>query len=238
MNKPKVSVVTVCYNAVETIEKTILSVINQTYHNIEYIIIDGASTDGTINVIERYKNNIAHFISEPDRGIYDAMNKAIKISSGEWINFMNSGDIFNENNVIGSIFEKTIDDGISFIYSDIYTGDKVYSASFEKGILLHQSIFYRTKKHIEYGMYAVTKPYIVSDYIFFLRFFSSEVYKTNIIISHNSLAGVSSSINCFPQKLCCDYIYGKVSFSVLILKLCLWRIVFPFTNMIKKMFRF
>ena len=89
MNDPLISIVTVSYNAVATIEQTILSVINQTYPNIEYIIIDGGSKDGTIDIIRKYADQIAYWVSEPDEGIYDAMNKGIKIATGEWINFMN-----------------------------------------------------------------------------------------------------------------------------------------------------
>ena len=84
MNYPLISVITVSYNAVLTIEQTILSVINQTYLNIEYIIIDGGSTDGTVNVIKKYADKIAYWVSESDKGIYDAMNKGIAYSHGEY----------------------------------------------------------------------------------------------------------------------------------------------------------
>ena len=87
---PKISIVTISYNAITEIEKTILSVINQTYTNIEYIIIDGGSTDGTVNIIKQYVDKISIWKSEPDHGVYDAMNKGIKLASGEWILFMNN----------------------------------------------------------------------------------------------------------------------------------------------------
>jgi glycosyltransferase involved in cell wall biosynthesis len=90
--KPKISVITICYNAVDLIEKTILSVLHQSYDNIEYIIIDGNSTDGTVDIIQKYANQLAYWISEPDGGIFDAMNKGLDHATGEWVNFMNAGD--------------------------------------------------------------------------------------------------------------------------------------------------
>lgn len=122
MNKSKITVVTVCYNAVRDIEQTIQSVLNQTYPNIEYIIIDGVSTDGTIEVIKEYADRLAYFVSEPDNGIYDAMNKGIKHSTGEWINFLNAGDCFANNNIITKIFANGFDynNEYGFIYGYAY----------------------------------------------------------------------------------------------------------------------
>src|SRR4051812_1110497 len=89
---PVLSVITVVYNNVSHIERTLLSVLDQTYPHIEYIVIDGASTDGTLVIIEKYKDRIAKLISEPDKGIYDAMNKGLAIATGDYVLFMNSGD--------------------------------------------------------------------------------------------------------------------------------------------------
>ena len=95
-----ISVVTVSYNAVLTIEQTILSVINQTYPNVEYIIIDGGSTDGTVDIIKKYADKIAYWVSEPDKGIYDAMNKRWLKATGDFIQFLNAGDWFENEHVI------------------------------------------------------------------------------------------------------------------------------------------
>lgn len=90
----KVSVITVVYNRVGELEETILSVLNQTYADLEYIVIDGGSTDGSLDIIRKYAPHLAYWVSEPDKGIYDAMNKGIRQASGKWVNFMNAGDSF------------------------------------------------------------------------------------------------------------------------------------------------
>lgn len=127
-NKSKVTVVTVTYNAEKYLEQTIKSIIEQDHPNIEYIIIDGASTDSTLEIIKKYEKYITHWISEPDNGIYDAMNKGVDIATGEWINFMNAGDSFASKDAISYLINHLKKD------TDLITGDRysVYEDSSRK----------------------------------------------------------------------------------------------------------
>ena len=101
----KISIITVVYNDVEHIEETIKSVISQDYQNIEYLVIDGNSTDGTLEICKKYSESISRIVSESDTGIYNAMNKGVKLASGEWLFFLNSGDVFYDEKVISNIFK-------------------------------------------------------------------------------------------------------------------------------------
>ncbi len=116
MNKPLLSVITVVFNNEKDIERTMLSVLNQSYLNIEYLVIDGKSTDGTLEIIEKYCSRLAILISEKDAGIYDAMNKGLAKASGEYVVFMNSGDEFYENDTVKTVFAFAPD-------ADIYYGE-------------------------------------------------------------------------------------------------------------------
>jgi len=116
MFNPKLSIITIVYNNAADIERTMLSVINQTYHNIEYIVIDGASTDGTLDIIKKYADRISQFISEKDKGIYDAMNKGLQLATGDYVLFMNSGDEFFAQYTVEKVF--AIEPG-----ADIYYGE-------------------------------------------------------------------------------------------------------------------
>ncbi len=119
-NNPKISVITVCFNAIDSIENTIRSVLSQTYSNIEYIIVDGGSSDGTVDIIKKYDGKIANWISEKDHGIYDAMNKGILMSTGEWINFRNCGDTFSTKDALSKIFEVPVDNSVSVLHGDCF----------------------------------------------------------------------------------------------------------------------
>ena len=151
-NLPVFSIITVVWNCQNTIEKTIQSIIGQTYPNIEYIIIDGNSTDKTIDIIKQYKNHIALWISEPDKGIYDAMNKGIKLAQGNYINFMNAGDVFADDRILSKIADTGLLNAADVIFGDFIAVDedskmdrmikaKPLSKLWKGAIASHQSVF-------------------------------------------------------------------------------------------------
>ena len=123
----RISIVTVCFNCADIIENTIKSCVGQHYENKEYLIIDGGSVDGTLNIIANYKSSIDYFISEEDNGIYDAMNKAIMQATGDWIIFMNAGDLFLNSSVISDVFQNaSYPKNIGVLYADFYEKNDRY----------------------------------------------------------------------------------------------------------------
>jgi len=145
INHPLISIITVVYNGAKTLEQTIQSVINQTYNNIEYIIIDGGSTDGTLDIIKKYENHISQWVSEPDKGLYDAMNKGISKANGELIGMINSDDWYEDNAVelIADAYQKHSEKRI--FHGDRYDVLENGSKSIRK---FHPSKF----KFLYYGM--------------------------------------------------------------------------------------
>jgi len=116
---PLVTIVTVCYNVCNDLHKTMQSVIKQTYSNIEYIVVDGGSKDGSVELIKQNIKYISRWISEPDKGIYDAMNKGIEMATGDWIIFMNAGDVFHSDSSVEDVFSMNFPDDVKLIYGDV-----------------------------------------------------------------------------------------------------------------------
>ena len=117
----KVSVITVVRNAVDKIESTVKSVLAQDYDNVEYIVVDGCSTDGTLEIIDRYRDKLAALVSEKDNGIYDALNKGVMMATGEWVGIMNAGDVFASNDVLSKLFGA----GQQIDSADVLYGDAI-----------------------------------------------------------------------------------------------------------------
>jgi glycosyltransferase involved in cell wall biosynthesis len=163
--QPLISVVTIVYNGIDEIEKTIQSIIAQDYKNFELIIIDGGSNDGTQKIIEKYINSISYYVSEKDNGVYDAMNKGIRASNGKWINFMNGGDQFYNSSVLSNIFKLNNQfDSFSLLYGYKYTdGIKVLPKNLkvlENGIIMgnHQTMFFNKKNLGDKLIYSLRFP--------------------------------------------------------------------------------
>jgi len=209
--QPLVTIITVVYNGAEFLEKTILSVLNQTYSNIEYIIIDGKSNDGTLDIIKKYKNRTNKWISEPDKGIYDAMNKGIDLATGEWINFMNAGDVFFNDSIVESVFNINNHTQYDLIYGDC---EYIYNSSFSihkktKSLddlwkfmpFCHQSLFMKTdilkKYHFNLNNISADHELLYKCYKNKLKFL-----KTDLIIASYIANGES-------EKKCIEVIKGR-----------------------------
>lgn len=181
---PKVSIITVCYNSAKTIEDTIQSVINQTYDNIEYIIVDGLSTDNTLEIVNKYKNKIAKVVSEKDAGLYDAINKGIDLATGDIVANINSDDFYIDNNVIADVVAKMEEDKSDTLYADLYyveaaDTNKVtrnwVSGEYKKGMFFkgwmppHPTFFVCKSVYDNYGKFNLELK-SAADYEIMLRF--------------------------------------------------------------------
>ena len=151
----KISIITASYNCVDEIEMSIKSVLEQDYPNIEYIIIDGASTDGTVDIINKYEKDIDYWVSEPDEGLYYAMNKGIAAATGDWIYIHNAGGVFYDKNTISKLFSNNLE-GIDVFFGYIwsvknqcfYRNPKPFYEQNTKNKrpgYSHQALFIRTK---------------------------------------------------------------------------------------------
>jgi glycosyltransferase involved in cell wall biosynthesis len=181
----KVSIITVALNNAEYIEACIQSVINQDYKNIEYIVVDGGSTDGTIDIINKYEDKINVWISEPDKGMYDAINKGIGTSSGDIIGILHSDDIYIDEHVIGNVVQE-FRNNIDSVYADLvyvernniknvvrYYDSSVFQISkFAYGWMpAHPTCFIKKAVYTKYGLYK-TDFIIAADYELLVRFYA------------------------------------------------------------------
>jgi len=181
-SKPKISIITVVYNGEKFLEETILSVINQTYENIEYIIIDGGSSDGTVDIIKKYEDRIDYWVSEKDGGISDAFNKGVKVAKGEYINFQGDGDGFVSDDILQKVFENINPNEDIFVSAKIQRVDidgnelfvSKYVEKFDYKTLLfkmsmpHQGLFTHKKYFEKYGLFDIDNTFCM-DYDHLLR---------------------------------------------------------------------
>lgn len=241
----KISIITVCYNSAVTIEKTILSVANQTYPNIEYIIIDGNSRDATVDIIKKHESAISKWISEPDKGLYDAMNKGIGMATGDLIGILNSDDTFNTNTVVqdvinfhtrnnidasvGNIMQHRENGKVVRIYSSKYWNPKKLTIGFMPA---HPSIFFKRELFNKYGNYDLGFK-IGADYELITRFFLknriswkySGITTTAMLVGGLSSSG-SSSYKLITQEIQKALTMNEIVFDPFKIKIrFLWKII-------------
>ncbi len=192
----KISIITVVYNNERTIKEAIISVLKQTYSDIEYVVIDGNSIDKTVQIINEYSDQLGYFISEKDKGIYDAMNKGIKASTGDVIGILNSDDLYRDTSVIETVMNEFIENPtLDIVYGDLVyvknnNVDKVvrywksnpyYKCFFETGnVPPHPSLFVKREVYEQVGYFDLNYE-LAADYEFMLRMFKKFDFKSKYI---------------------------------------------------------
>lgn len=198
-SSPLITVITVVYNGAEFLEATIKSVLSQTHKNLEYIIIDGGSSDNTMDIIRKYENDLSYWCSEPDQGIYDAMNKGLRFANGRWVNFMNAGDTFYQNSTISNLFSEDrsnstiIYGGVEIRYPEyirLQYGGK--PSDLWKGMRFsHQSTFIDVKFHKAHP-YNIENMITADLELFYKSYLSGVIFlKTDQILSSVITGGLS-----------------------------------------------
>ena len=200
----RLSIITINKNNAEGLRRTIESVASQTVPPFEFIIIDGASTDSSIEIIKKYQQHITFWSSENDLGIYDAMNKGILLSHGEYLLFLNSGDTLYGKNIIDFFYSISPSEDIVYGNTEVFKGNKhsVYGKKpyflkfrmFDSMFAIHQSMFFKHDTFDKYGIYSL-KNKIVSDYEHILKilFNKGKIHYLDVIISAYTMDGISST---------------------------------------------
>jgi glycosyltransferase involved in cell wall biosynthesis len=241
----KITIITVCYNSVATLEKTILSVAGQSYATIEYIIVDGFSIDGTLDVIKRHEDKITKWISEPDKGLYDAMNKGLSMATGDIVGIINSDDTFSSNSVVEEIAnfhdQNNIEASVANIIQHKENGEivRLYSSKFWKPEKLkigfmppHPSIFFKRELFNKFGQYDLGFK-IGADYELIVRFFLknkitwkySGITTTAMLIGGLSSSG-SSSYKLITKEIQKALSMNGISYSPIKIKMRLvWKLI-------------
>lgn len=209
---PRVSVITVVRNDPVGLARTLSSVAAQDYENRQVVVIDGGSTDRTLEMLQHHATAIHTWISEPDEGIYHAMNKGLELADGEWLLFMNAGDEFTGADALSSAVAAT-DPSVDVVYSDwIYRENSTLTkADFGRMNVRHQSVLYRKSLHEAFGLYVVGRGVTISDFVFFLSIAERRWAYCAHPISLCDKAGASGKPTHFYQRMATELLFGRRS---------------------------
>jgi glycosyltransferase involved in cell wall biosynthesis len=232
-----ITVITACRNSASTIEPTLKSVLAQDYPDLEYVVVDGASTDGTLEILRNYATRISSLVSESDRGVYDAMNKGIHLAKGDYLLYMNAGDRFAASDVLSK--------AAAVADADVVYGDFEYAngprrgrvaADIDRGVFNHQCVLYRKSLHTTYGEYFDVPGLTAADYLFFMRLRAAgraKFRKLDIVFSQVDPNGMSTGPQTFLQVNLADGLLqrrGRYAIA--------WRIaIHPLYHFLRRMLR-
>lgn len=245
----KISIITVCFNSAATLETTIQSVVSQTYKNIEYIVVDGNSKDRTLEIIKKHKNVITKWISEPDQGLYDAMNKGIKMATGDVIGLINSDDLFCDNEAIEKVMNVFMNKPkLDSVYADLYYvsqndtdnivrrwiagGQKKFKYGWHP---VHPTLYIKRDIYTKYGLFNLDFK-LAADFEIMLRFLDrykiSTYYLKNVLVKMR-LGGVTNRNikNIYKQNIECIKAFKANGLKVN-------PVFYPFFRIIPKFFQF
>lgn len=219
---PWVTVITVVLNRAQDLPATIASVRAQTWPHLEYLVVDGGSTDGTLQVLQANEDRIDHWQSAPDRGLYDAMNKGVAQARGEWLLILNAGDCLNGTAVFECL--RTATDAVDVLYANTLLmregAPVLLPADVQQRRFVHQSMVYRKSLHVRYGPYLVAPGVTISDYLFFAMAWQPEhTRKLEHPIACYQEGGMSAQSRHHHQKLAVDLLLGRRSAIHVVLSL-------------------
>jgi len=225
----KISIITVCLNSDETIEDAIKSILAQSYDDIEYIIVDGGSSDETLSIIKKYENEITRYISEPDKGVYDALNKGLKLATGEVVGFLHADDFYATTETIKNVAKAFEHNNVDCLWGDlVYVGkentEKIIrywkSGKYKKNLFkrgwmpAHPTFFVKRRVYEKHG-YFNTDFRIAADYEIMLRFlhkFNISSYYIPEVLVKMRVGGLSNrSLKNVVRKSIEDYNAWKIN---------------------------
>jgi glycosyltransferase involved in cell wall biosynthesis len=216
---PRITIATVVFNGAAGIARTIESTLEQDYPHMETVVVDGGSTDGTQAIVGRFADAIDVFVSEPDHGIYDAMNKAVARASGEFLLFMNSGDTFAGAGALSAAAHGLVAGTETVVFG---AWDRLNASgarehrrpSLASGLFNHQSVIYSRSLHRRFGGYVNVRGFTTADYLFFMTLVESGSVACTCIdttVAVIDIGGVSAGPQTLSQKVAVDFLLGRAS---------------------------
>lgn len=216
---PRASIITVVYNGATQIARTLDSVLSQRGAEFEAVVVDGGSTDGTQAVVQRYGSAIARFVSEPDRGIYDAMNKGATLARGEYVLMMNCGDVFADTDALAAalaVAQPGVEQVVFGAWERLEADERrvLCMPAPERAYFNHQAVLYSRSLHQRFGGYVSARGFSTADYLFFCSLLACPDVRRVVLqrtLACIDVRGVSAGLQTTSQKYAIDHLFGRAT---------------------------